>query len=96
MRHLHSQSLRAQMEVIIVCPSLAELDAGDEVWQDFYEVRCIEVGVIRSTGEVRQQEQYRPAPRLWRLPRTTAFPARVGLRRWSRPTAEPGAAWELP
>jgi hypothetical protein len=53
MNHLQSQSLRARMEVIIVCPSLAELDADHEDWQDFYEVRCIEVGVIRSTGEVR-------------------------------------------
>ena len=53
MNHLHAQSLRTRMEVIIVCPSLAELDANDEDWQDFYQVRCIEVGVIRSTGEVR-------------------------------------------
>jgi hypothetical protein len=53
MNHLHSQSLCARMEVIIVCPSLAELHACDPAWQDFFEVRCIEVGVIRSTGEVR-------------------------------------------
>jgi hypothetical protein len=53
MKHLHSQSLRARMEVIIVCPSLTELAAGDDGWQDFYEVRCIVVGMIRSTGEVR-------------------------------------------
>lgn len=53
MNHLHSQSLRTRMEVLIMCPSLTELDADDDGWQDFYEVRCIEVGVIRSTGEVR-------------------------------------------
>jgi hypothetical protein len=53
MNHLHVQSLRARMEVIIVCPSLAELDAGNDGWGDFCAVRCIEVGVIRSTGEVR-------------------------------------------
>jgi hypothetical protein len=53
MNHLHAQSLRARMEVIIVCPSLAELNAGNDGWGDFYSVRCIEVGVIRSTGDVR-------------------------------------------
>ncbi len=53
MNHLHSQSLRARMEVIVVCPSLAELDANDDGWRDFFEVRCIEVGVFRTTGEVR-------------------------------------------
>jgi len=53
MQHLHSQSLRARIEVIIACPSVAELHADEEGWRDFYEVRCIEVGVIRSTGEVR-------------------------------------------
>jgi len=53
MTHLHSQSLRAQMEVLVVCPSLTELDPCDDGWMDFYQVRCIEVGVSRSTGEVR-------------------------------------------
>jgi len=41
------------MEVIIVCPSLAALEACEDGWKDFCGVRCIEVGVIRSTGEAR-------------------------------------------
>jgi hypothetical protein len=41
------------MEVIIVCPSLAQLDSEDNDWRDFCEVQCVEVGVIRSTGEAR-------------------------------------------
>lgn len=53
MNHLHAQSLRGQIEVIIVCPSLRELDVNEEGWRDFWEVRCLEVGVIRSTGQVR-------------------------------------------
>jgi len=53
MHHLHSQTLRARVEVVIVCPSLAELEASQDGWEDFYSVRCIEVGVIRSTGEAR-------------------------------------------
>lgn len=53
MNHLHAQTLRARLEVIIVCPSLADLDDCQDGWEDFCAVQCIEVGIIRSTGEPR-------------------------------------------
>ena len=78
MTHLHTQSLRARMEVIIVCPSLEELDARSEGWQDFHEVRCIEVGVIRSTGEVRA---------------AGAFAARAAVVAFAEDHCFPGPGW---
>jgi hypothetical protein len=53
MAHLHAQTRRGQMEILLVCPSLQALEPCDDGWQDFFAVRCIEVGAIRSTGEVR-------------------------------------------
>jgi hypothetical protein len=53
MGHLHAQTLRARMEILIVCPSVQELEPCEDGWRDFFDVCCIGVGTIRSTGEVR-------------------------------------------
>jgi hypothetical protein len=53
MSYLRAQSLCARMEAIIVCPSLAALEACQDGWSEFCAVRCVEVGIIRSTGEAR-------------------------------------------
>jgi hypothetical protein len=78
MTHLHAQSMRARMEVIVVCPSLAELDARTEGWQDFCEVCCIETGAIRSTGAMRA---------------AGALKARAGVVAFAEDHCFPGAGW---
>jgi hypothetical protein len=78
MNHLHAQSVRERMEVLIVCPSLAELDACMDGWHDFRQVRCIEAGAIRSTGAMRA---------------AGALQARAGVVAFAEDHCFPGAGW---
>lgn len=50
MRHLRSQTVKEQLEVIIVAPSLNMLDLDEAEVKDFLQVQVVAVGPIRSTG----------------------------------------------
>jgi hypothetical protein len=50
MRHLRSQTVKEQLEIIIVAPSSEMLDLGVLEVKDFLQVRVVAVGPIRSTG----------------------------------------------
>jgi glycosyltransferase involved in cell wall biosynthesis len=49
-RHLQAQSVRDQLEVVIVAPSADKLGLDESELKDFLQFRVVEVGAIRSTG----------------------------------------------
>jgi len=74
MNHLRSQTVRECMEILIVCPSLSELAPGEDGWQVFWDVRCIEVGEFRSTGQVRALGALRARGRVVAFAEDHCFP----------------------
>lgn len=52
-RHLRAQKGRERLEVVIVAPSLDKLGLDDSELRDFFQVRVVEVGEIKSTAKAR-------------------------------------------
>lgn len=51
MQSPRSQIVRKQLEIVIVAPSEAALGFDQSVRTEFFGLRVVEVGAIRSTGE---------------------------------------------
>ena len=50
-KHLRSQTVREQLEIVIVAPSLDKLGLDESEMKDFLQFQVVEVGEIMSTGE---------------------------------------------
>jgi GT2 family glycosyltransferase len=51
MKHLRAQTVREQLEIVIVAPSAETLDLDDAELAPFFQYCVVEVGVVRSIGE---------------------------------------------
>lgn len=50
-RHLRNQTVKEQLEVVIVAPSTSKLNLDEAELRDFLQFRVVEVGMAKSTGE---------------------------------------------
>ena len=53
--HLAAQHVADQLEIVIVAPSLATLEADEAEWQDFSRVQVVEVGLMDSLFRARYE-----------------------------------------
>ena len=53
--HLEAQTIRSQLEVVLVAPSIESLQLKEDPGGDFYDFKILEVGEIRSLSKVKVQ-----------------------------------------
>ncbi len=53
LKHLRDQTVRDQLEIVMVAPSIEKLAADPEMWRDFSCVRVVEVGQSASISAAR-------------------------------------------
>jgi glycosyltransferase involved in cell wall biosynthesis len=75
-RRLRAQTIREQLEVVIVAPSSDQLELDESEMEGFLQFRIVEIGSLRSTAEARAVGIRRASAPIVALVEDHVFPAR--------------------
>ncbi len=74
-KHLRTQTVRHQLEIIIVAPSICSLNLNESELKEFCRVRVVEVGRVSSIGSANAKGIQQASSPLVALAEDHAFPA---------------------